>query len=121
MHPEAIREVFGGLGLVRIRKMFGGHGIYRGDLMFALEAEGELYLKADEEVVGVWRELGSRPFTYRDRNGRSATMSYWLMPDSSLDDPEEAAELAALSVGAASRAKADRARKSRRGAGQPAP
>ena len=33
-------------------------------------------------------------------------MSYWLVPESALDDPDEAAELARLALSAARRAKA---------------
>jgi DNA transformation protein and related proteins len=42
MDPETIRDLFAGLGPVRTRKMFGGQSVYSGDLMFALEAYGEL-------------------------------------------------------------------------------
>ena len=50
MDPEAICDLFVALGPVRTRRMFGGHGIYAGDLMFALETGGELYLKADDRA-----------------------------------------------------------------------
>jgi len=43
---DAIRDLFQGLGEVRIRRMFGGQGVFSDELMFALEAGGELYLKA---------------------------------------------------------------------------
>jgi DNA transformation protein len=92
--------------------MFGGQGIYGGELMFALEVGGELYLKADAESVGFFQENGSRPFTYETREGRKAVMSYWLMPESALDDPDEAAELAAMALAAARRAAAAKAKKS---------
>jgi len=106
MDAEAIGDVFRVFGPVRIRRMFGGQGVYRGELMFALEVYGELYLKADSESAELFRNLGSRPFTYTGRDGRTATMSYWLMPESALDDPDEAAELARLAFEAALRAKA---------------
>ena len=106
MDAEAIRDVFRGLGPVHIRRMFGGKGIYRDELMFALEAGGELYLKADEESVRAFQELGSRPFTFETRDGRATLTSYWLMPESALDDPDEAQEFAAMALGAARRAKA---------------
>ncbi len=111
MDAEAIRDVFSGLRPIHIRRMFGGHGIYQGELMFALEVGGELYLKIDEETVEIFRGLGSRPFTYERRDGRAATMSYWLMPESALDDPDEAAPLARLALEAARRARAARARR----------
>jgi DNA transformation protein len=104
MDPEAIREIFREFGEIRFRKMFGGLGIYRGELMFALEAGGELYLKADADTLALFRDLGSRPFTYMGRSGKPMTMSYWQLPESALDDPDEAAHLAGLAVGAAARA-----------------
>lgn len=107
MDAEAIREIFQAFGPVQIRRMFGGHGIYRDGVMFALEAfGGELYLKTDKDSEAVFRELGSRPFTYVGKNGRTTGMNYWLIPESALDDPEEAADLARMALKVALRAKA---------------
>jgi DNA transformation protein len=111
MDAEAIRDVFRSLGPVHIRRMFGGQGIYQGELMFALEAYGELYLKVDDETAAFFRDAGSRPFTYETRDGRTSIMSYWLMPESALDDPDEAAELAGKALTAARHAKTAQARK----------
>ncbi len=106
MDAEAIRDIFQSFGPVGIRRMFGGQGIYREGVMFALESDGALYLKADGETLGRFRDLGSQPFTYQAKGGRTTVMSYWLMPESALDDPEEAADLARAALGAALRAKA---------------
>lgn len=106
MDAEAIRDIFRSFGPVHIRRMFGGKGIYQGELMFALEAGGELYLKVDEESVGTFQELGSRPFTVEMKNGQATLTSYWLMPESALDDPDEAREFATMALGAARRVKA---------------
>jgi len=103
MDPETIRDLFAGLGPVRTRKMFGGQGVYSGDLMFALEAYGELYLKIDEASVETFRAAGSRPFVF-EKDGRRMQTSYWLMPDAALDDPDEAAGWGKLALEAASRA-----------------
>jgi DNA transformation protein len=105
MDAEAIRDVFRGFGPVRIRRMFGGKGIYQGELMFALEADGELYLKADDASIGTFQELGSRPFTFETRDGRTTLTSYWLMPESALDDADEARDFANMALGSARRAK----------------
>ena len=118
MDAEAIRDVFRGFGPVQIRRMFGGQGVYQGELMFALEAYGELYLKADEESVGLFKERGSRPFTFEMRNGRTTLTSYWLIPESALDDPDEARDFATMALGAARRAKAGKSRNGSR-AGSP--
>ena len=91
--------------------MFGGQGVYQGELMFALVASDELYLKVDDESIGFFRDLGSRPFAYEMRDGRKSIMSYWLMPESALDDPDEAAQLANMALAAARRAKSAHPRK----------
>ena len=103
MDTEAIRDLFVGIGPVRIRKMFGGQGVYSGERMFALEAYGELYLKVDEASVEAFRAAGSRPFVY-EKDGRRMQMSYWLMPDAALDDPDAAARWGRLALDAAVRA-----------------
>ncbi|MGO4704151.1 TfoX/Sxy family protein [Microvirga sp. 2MCAF38] len=116
MDAEDIRDIFSGFGPVRIRKMFGGQGIYRDDLMFALEADGELYLKVDSDTETMFRDLGSRPFGYANRDGKVTTLSYWLMPSSAFDDLDEAARFAADALAAARRAKVKKsAPKKRRG------
>jgi DNA transformation protein len=108
---EDLRDIFRGLGPVQIRRMFGGQGVYQGELMFALVASDELYLKVDDESIGSFRDLGSRPFAYEMRDGRKSIMSYWLMPESALDDPDEAAQLANMALAAARRAKSAHPRK----------
>ncbi|MET0742266.1 MAG: TfoX/Sxy family protein [Microvirga sp.] len=117
MDPEAIRDVFQGLGRpLNIRRMFGGLGIYLDDVMFALEVRGELYLKTDSETAPFFEGLGSKPFAYASRDGRTVTTSYWLMPSAALEEPDEAARLAGLAVAAALRRKraAPRGRRSGR-------
>jgi DNA transformation protein len=101
--PEAIRDLFASLGAVRIRRMFGGQGIYADELMFALEAGGELYLKADDSTVPAFQAAGSSPFTY-ETAGRRTQMSYWRLPDAALDDLDEAARWGRLALEAATRA-----------------
>jgi DNA transformation protein len=100
--PEAIRDLFADLGPVRIQRMFGGQGVYAGEVMFALEAGGELYLKADDVTAPAFRAAGSRPFIY-EKNGRVAQMSYWRLPDEAADDPDEATRWGRLALEAATR------------------
>ena len=64
MDADSIRDLLAALGPVRVRRMFGGQGVYRDDLMFGLEAQGELYLKADAETAPAFAAAGSRQFTY---------------------------------------------------------
>ena len=113
MDAEDLRDIFRGLEPIQIRRMFGGQGIYHGEVMFALVASDELYLKVDDESVGFFRDQGSRPFSFQTRDGRTTLTSYWLMPESALDDPDEAAGLGRMALAAAHRAKAAQVRKGR--------
>ena len=113
MDPETIRDLFSGIGPVRIRRMFGGQGIYSGEVMFALELDGELYLKVDDRTVERFRSAGSRPFVY-EKDGRKIEMSYWRLPDAAADDPDQAASWARLAITAAMRSKSARKPKARR-------
>ena len=113
MDPDSIRDLFAALGPVRVRKMFGGQGVYRDGLMFALEAQGELFLKADDRTASAFAAAGSRQFTYT-RDGRATAMGYWRLPDDALDDPDEAARWGRLALDAARRAAAGKAKAARK-------
>ena len=94
--------LFAELGDVRHRKMFGGAGLYADDLMFALIAGDEIYLKVDGAVIDAFRAAGSHPFTYQGK-GKPMEMSYWLLPDDAGADPAAAAPWATRSLAAAKR------------------
>jgi DNA transformation protein and related proteins len=100
---ESIRDIFSGFGPVGIRRMFGGYGIYADDTMFALVADGELYLKADSETQPGFEAEGSQPFSY-EAKGRRVALSYWRAPDHLLDDADEMAVWARKALSAAGRA-----------------
>lgn len=99
-----------GFGSVTIRKMFGGHGVFHDGLMFALEADGEIYLKADDASEAAFAESGSQRFTYASK-GRSVAMRYWRTPEVALDDPDIMAAWAREAYRAARTAAADKASK----------
>lgn len=80
-------------GPVRLRRMFGGQGIFRDGLMFALEADGILYLKADDADAPAFREAGCEQFHYRKRD-RDVAMGYWSAPLAALEDPDIMAQWA---------------------------
>ena len=101
-----IRELFAGLGDVRIRPMFGGAGVYLDELFFALADDDVLYLKVDDETEARFREAGSEGFVYVTKEGERMSLRYWRIPDTAFDDPEEAADWARLALGAATRAAA---------------
>lgn len=100
---EYLKEVFEQFGPIMARKMFGGYGIYNNGLMFALVADGVLYLKADEKNSDYFRNAGLDQFEY-DKNGKVVKMSYYQAPDEIMEDREEAAVWARRSYESALRA-----------------
>jgi len=67
--------------------MFGGAGIYADGTMFALVADGVIYLKADELSTPAFERENLPPFTYETKDGRRGVMSYRRMPERLYDDP----------------------------------
>lgn len=102
MDAEGVRELFADILTVRVRRMFGGHGIYDGETMFALEAGGEIWLKADAQSVPRFEAAGSAAFTYQ-KQGKPFAMSYWRLPDEALDDADLLKDWTRLAVEAARR------------------
>ena len=80
------------LGNVTSRVMFGGHGIYCQGKIFAIIVDNELYLKVYSGNQADFEEAGSKPFTYRKKNGDTVSMSYWKVPTHILDDPVQIIE-----------------------------
>lgn len=90
---ENLSDVFALFGAIEAKRMFGGYGVYHDSLMFALVADDMLYLKADENTVGSFVELGLQPFEY-EKNGKRMRMSYYAAPEEIFDNPEQAKEWA---------------------------
>jgi DNA transformation protein and related proteins len=115
--PDDIVELFSGFGPVSVRRMFGGAGIYADGRMFALVADGVIYLKAGASNVAMFEREELPPFTYARGTGQGIVMSYRRMPDRLYDDPDELVTWARAAC-----AVANEARRSRRiGAQMPTP
>jgi len=95
------------LGPVEARRMFGGWGVFLDDLMFALIADGRLYLKVDAESEGRFVAAGCDAFTYR-RQERRVALSYRSAPRTALAGPAKLLPWAELALAAARRARAAR-------------
>lgn len=108
-------ELLSGLGPLRLKRMFGGAGLYCGDLFFALADDEAIYIKADEANEAAFTAVAAPAFTYPGKDGEVLTLRYRRLPDSAMDDPEEAVRWARLGVEAAARAKAPRTRTRRGG------
>jgi len=87
------RELLHDLGPLSVRKMFGGAGIYHDGTIFALIVDHEILLKARDGFAEEMAALGSTQWVY-EMKGKSGAMPYWSLPDSALDDAEEATALA---------------------------
>lgn len=70
--------------------MFGGVSLYAGDVIFALLANDQIYIKADDELSRDLEAEGSEPFMFERKGAEPAAMGYWRLPESALDDPGEA-------------------------------
>jgi DNA transformation protein len=97
-------EVFATFGPVRTRRMFGGTRICAEGLMFALEACGSHYMKADIALAARLAAEGSRPFMYGGR-GKPVRMSYWRRPDAAPEGSEDSAAWARAALEVAQAAK----------------
>jgi DNA transformation protein and related proteins len=104
-----IKEMFSCFGAVDVRRMFGGMGIYADGTMFALVADGVIYLKSDEGNAASFDREDLGPFTYTTQNGERGVMSYRRMPDRLYDDPDELAVWSREALAAARRGKKDKA------------
>ena len=99
-----LEDLFRPFGPVAIKRMFGGHGIYADGLMFALEADGEVYLKVDAESLPRFEAEKLRPFAYETKHGQKHSMSYHLLPAAAYDDDDVLKLWATLALDAAHRA-----------------
>lgn len=85
------------------KRMFGGYGIFLDGLMFALIADGELYLRADDATRERFVAEGAEPFVYFKQD-KEYRLSYYLAPDDFFEDRDAAVEWARLAFDAALRA-----------------
>ena len=87
-------DLFSDMGRVEARRMFGGAGLYAGGVMFGLIDDEVIYLKVDESLKAAMVAAGARSWIYTERKGPKAGIpqqtSYWSLPESALDDPQEA-------------------------------
>lgn len=103
MDRAAVEDLFAPVLRVGIRRMFGGAGIYDGDVIFALLADGEVFLKTDAESRAAFEASGSRPFSYRKKGADVMITSYWRLPEDAYDDPDRLRHWTGLALAAARR------------------
>jgi DNA transformation protein len=105
MDAAAIEEIFQSVGPVTMKRMFGGKSIYVRGTIIAIEYQDEILLKADGETAPRFAEAGCRQWVYENKNGKSAAMPYWSIPDDAFDDPDVMGIWVLLALDAGLRAK----------------
>ena len=97
------------LGEPSARAMMGGATLYCGGLAYAIVDDGAIWFKADA-ASDVTREAAGLPrFTYRRKDGTTASMNYRRAPEDCYDDPDAFRRWAALALEAATRAAVNKA------------
>ena len=88
-------DLFSGIGNVTSKRMMGGVCLYADNTIFALvRSDGVILLKGAGAMAERMEREGWEKWTYVRSNGQRGAMPYWQLPQSALDDPEEAAALA---------------------------
>ena len=105
MDAEGLKALFEPFGPVAVRRMFGGAGVYADGLCIAMQARGEVYVKADAATRGLFEAAGSAPFTYEMR-GKPRSMDFWRLVAEAYDDTDALRHWAGLGLEAARRAAA---------------
>jgi DNA transformation protein len=118
--PDDIVELFSVFGPVAVRRMFGGAGIYADDTMFALIADGTIYLKTGESNAAMFEREQLAPFTFSKRTGERVVTSYRRMPDRLYDDPGELAVWARAALAAAQQPRGRKKPPTKKGKSAPA-
>jgi len=68
---------------------FSGHCIFLDGLAVGLIIDGELYLKADKNLVAQYKKEGLYPFNYTGKKGKVYEMAYVNVPIETLEDREK--------------------------------
>lgn len=102
---DFVQELFAGLAPVQVKRMFGGAGGYADGLMFLLIADDTIYIKTDEALRAELAAEGCGPFVWEPqsgpRKGEKVDLGYWGLPDSAMDDPDEAVRWGAKALAVA--------------------
>jgi DNA transformation protein and related proteins len=103
MDADGLKALFEPFGPVTVRRMFGGSGVYAEGLCFAIDSNGEVFLKADALSQPSFSAAGSAPFTYVMK-GKPRSMSFWRLPEIAHDEADELRRWAGMGLEAARRA-----------------
>ncbi len=97
-HDYIVYDLLGDVPGITSRTMFGGWAIYKNGTIFGIIVAAELYFKVDGENRSEFEQAASHPFVYAKSDGKSITMSYWLVPEEIMEDKERFYNLIEKSV-----------------------
>ena len=100
-----LQELLQPLGELRVKRMFGGAGLYCDDHFFAIIADDQLYLKADDENRERFSARDLTPFRFTSKSGKQSTMNYYPVPADVLEQQDLLLDWAHSAIEAALRAK----------------
>jgi DNA transformation protein len=96
-------ELFSGLGRIDSKYMFGGWCLYCDGAVFALIADGSVYLKGDANNIPAFEARGCKAFQpFPDKPG---TMKYFQAPPEIFEDPDACRRWAAGAIAAGKKKK----------------
>lgn len=72
------KSCFAALGTITTRSQFGGYGLLAEGVMFAVIAEGELYLRATASMEPAFRARGMVNMVYSKRGVPITLRYYWV-------------------------------------------
>ena len=111
---DHIEELLAGFGKVEVRRMFGGAAVYRDGVGFAILDDDTFFIKADPDFGAELKKRGAKPWSYSlKKDGTVRDIAYWSIPDTAMDDPDEASSLSRRSFQIAVTANAAKAKKSK--------
>lgn len=114
---DHIEELLAGFGRVEVRRMFGGAMLSRGGVGFAILDDDTFFIKADTAFGAELKKRGSRPWSYSvKKDGTARDIAYWSVPETAMDDGDEASALAKRSHQIAVKADAAKAKKPKKAA-----
>lgn len=90
-------SLFSPLGVIHSRPQFGGYSLSAGKVMFALVAEGELYLRATRENEEKMKTLNMQQFIYHKR-GIEILLRYFQVGEALWQQPGQLIALAEESI-----------------------
>lgn len=91
------QKLFASLGSIRSRSQFGGYSLSANGIMFALVAEGYLYLRATPENEMHFRRMGMESLIYRKR-GIAIALRYFKVDEKLWQDTAQLLTLAKSSL-----------------------